>query len=99
MLDISDLEARFFMALGHPNRIKIVEVILKKGSRCNCELVTDTGFKQSNLSRHIKELINAGVLRFRREGNKVRYEIADKRIQKVIELVESIVKSNVFKIV
>ena len=91
MRDIYELESRFFLALGHPSRLKIIEV-LSRGSRCNCELVMDTGLKQSNLSRHIKELVEVGILRARRDGVRVNYEIADKRIFDILRLVNSLVK-------
>ena len=49
------------LAIAHPNRIRILE-LLRKDVRCNCELAPALEMEQSNLSRHLKILVQAGVI-------------------------------------
>ena len=58
----ADLKAEILLALAHPNRIRIVE-LLRKDVMCNCELAPALELEQSNLSRHLKILVQAGILR------------------------------------
>jgi len=72
-------------ALAHPNRIRIVEY-LRKDVRCNCELAPALKLEQSNLSRHLKILVQAGILTSSKSGLRVNYEVADDRVFKLLDL-------------
>ncbi len=87
--DISQLSSEILSLLANANRIRIL-TRLQQGKTCNCDLITDLQIEQSNLSRHLKLLTQAGVLIRTQKGTKVYYEIADKRILKVIEMAENI---------
>ncbi len=47
--------------LADPLRAQIVE-ILARGPACVCHLVDDTGAKQPNVSGHLKQLRQAGLV-------------------------------------
>ncbi len=64
-----------FKALGHPTRLSIVEM-LAKGERCVCEIVPAFGDSQATISRHLDVLLLAGIVRRRREGVKMIYDLA-----------------------
>jgi DNA-binding transcriptional ArsR family regulator len=68
-------KARLFKALGHPTRLFLVER-LAEGPRCVCELVPLVPGRQATTSRHLAVLVATGVLRRRREGVKMIYELA-----------------------
>lgn len=74
-----ELKANILTALAHPNRIRILE-LLKEGVKCNCEIAPELNLEQSNLSRHMKVLVQEGILISWKEGLRVNYKIADKRI-------------------
>ena len=57
----AQLKAELLAALAHPNRIRIVEY-LGRDVHCNCELAPALDLEQSNLSRHLKILVQAGIL-------------------------------------
>jgi len=61
-------------ALAHPLRLEIVG-ILKSGEKSVSELVAETGSEQSNISRHLSVLTNAGILCGRKAGLKVYYSL------------------------
>lgn len=87
-------KAEILLAIAHPNRIRILEQ-LQKEIKCNCELAPALGLEQSNLSRHLKILTQAGILISWKEGLRVNFKIADKRIFDLLELAESIASRSV----
>ena len=87
------MKARLLAALAHPNRIRILE-FLKKDVRCNCEIAPALGLEQSNLSRHLKILVQAGVLVSWKEGLRVNFKLAHPQVFKMLDLAESIVREN-----
>lgn len=79
-----DLTASVFAALGHPNRLRILE-LLREGERCHCELEPALGLEQSNLSRHIKVLQTAGIISSRRDGIRRLLAVTDPCIFEVVD--------------
>jgi ArsR family transcriptional regulator len=79
-----ELKANILTALAHPNRIRILE-FLKKGIKCNCEIAPALELEQSNLSRHLKILVQEGILISWKDGLRVNYKIADERIFDILD--------------
>ncbi len=70
--------ARYMKALGHPARIAILEVLIKKQA-CICgDIVDELPLSQSTVSQHLKELKEAGLIKGDIEGVKVCYCIDEK---------------------
>jgi DNA-binding transcriptional ArsR family regulator len=64
--------------LGHPARIAIIEILLKRNA-CICnDLVDDLPLSQSTISQHLKELKEAGLITGEIEGTSVCYCINEK---------------------
>jgi len=82
------LQAEFCKAMAHPKRIRILRM-LNDGEKSVNELSKMTGISQSNISQHLAILRNFGLLRTRREGTTIYYEIMDRRIVEACELVRS----------
>jgi ArsR family transcriptional regulator len=74
-----DMKAALVLAaLGNHHRLQVVR-LLRKGERCVCEITPALDLDQSVVSRHLSTLTRAGVLRHRRDGRRVFYQIADRR--------------------
>jgi ArsR family transcriptional regulator len=86
-----DLKAAILKALAHPNRLRILEA-LHSGEICNCEIGPKLKLEQSNLSRHLQALAEAGLVLARRDGVRMMYRVADGRVFKVLDLVGEMVK-------
>jgi len=86
---ITQKKANLLTAIAHPNRIKILEE-LRTEIKCNCELAPALGLEQSNLSRHLKVLTQSGILISWKDGLRVNYKIADARIFKILDQIESV---------
>lgn len=79
-----EIKAELFKALGHPARIRILELIAD-GETPVSELLADTGMESSHLSQHLAVLRRAGVVSSRREGNAVYYTTAHSSVSTLLE--------------
>jgi len=91
-----ELKAEILSALAHPNRIRILEY-LRRDVRCNCELAPALELEQSNLSRHLKILVQAGVLLSWKDGLRVNFKVADERIFRILDTATTLAKQDVEK--
>ncbi len=57
-------------ALGDPTRLQIVDVVRKSAPEavCQCELVPLFAMSQAGLAKHLKVLVDAGILASERRG-------------------------------
>lgn len=68
-------KAEFFRTLGHPVRIRVLE-LLSERERAVHELLAEVSIEQSNLSQQLGVLRLAGLVEQRREGGQVIYSLA-----------------------
>ena len=68
-------KAEFFRTLGHPARIRILE-LLSEGELAVHELHAQIEIEPSNLSQQLAVLRNAGLVTRSRRGGRVLYAIA-----------------------
>lgn len=68
--------ARFFKAFSDETRLRILQLLLK-GELCICELMEVLNLPQSNVSRHMAYLKNAGLVDDRREAVWVYYSLTE----------------------
>ena len=73
---LSETKAELFKALGHPARIRSLEV-LADGERSVGELQPLVGIELSHLSQQLGVLRRAGLVSARKEGSTVVYAIKD----------------------
>ena len=73
---IHELKAELFKALAHPLRVRILELLVP-GERAVSDLLAETGLEASHLSQHLAVLRRTRVVVAHREGNAVRYRLAD----------------------
>jgi len=77
-----------FHALSDETRLGIIE-LLRKGERCVCELTDTLDAAQSRLSFHLRVLKDAGIVRDRKEGRWVHYELNSEAFEEIEALVGS----------
>jgi len=87
-----DFKAEILKALAHPNRLRILETLRREGEVCNCEIGPKLNLEQSNLSRHLLALSDAGLVTAYKDGVRMMYRVADQRVFKLMDLVGEIVK-------
>lgn len=84
-----------FHALSDETRLEIIE-LLRKGERCVCELTDTLDAAQSRLSFHLRVLKDAGIVRDRKDGRWVYYEL-DREVFEEVETIVSGMKPRVLK--
>jgi ArsR family transcriptional regulator len=68
-------KAEFFRTLGHPVRIRVLE-LLGNGPLAVRDLLANIEIEASNLSQQLAVLRRAGIVTSAREGGTVRYALA-----------------------
>jgi ArsR family transcriptional regulator len=84
--DRTDRAIELFHALSDETRLEIIE-LLRKGERCVCELTDTLDAAQSRLSFHLRVLKDAGIVRDRKDGRWVYYELDPEAFEEVETLV------------
>ncbi|MGB3287534.1 MULTISPECIES: ArsR/SmtB family transcription factor [Mycobacteriaceae] len=80
---LHQVKAEFFKTLGHPARIRVLELLAER-DRTVGELLPEIGLEASNLSQQLGVLRRAGVVTATKEGNTVVYSIASPVITELL---------------
>lgn len=84
-----ELTSRALKAMSHPLRLKILCVLGDREISVQ-EIVESVGTSQSNISQHLAILRDKGVLRTRKDANRVYYRVSDPRTLKLIGLMRDV---------
>lgn len=88
---LTDIAATFKL-LGDPTRLKILQA-LASGELCVCDLAALLEVSVSAVSHQLRLLRAQGVVRFRREGKIVYYQLDDDHIRQVMTDMRSHIES------
>lgn len=80
-----DKKVKFFKALGDETRLKIVGYLLEN-DYCACDFAPMTEKDQTTISRHLRVLVEANVLRFKKKGRNRVYAIKDNEVRQTLSL-------------
>ncbi len=70
-----EVKAEFFKALGHPSRIRVLE-LLSSGQKSVSELLPLVGINPPHLSQQLAILKRAGLVQTQRDGTSIYYSLA-----------------------
>lgn len=87
------LKAEFFRALGHPVRVRILQ-LLREGERTVGSLQAALDLDSSGTSQQLAALRKQGLVESRREGTSVYYRVKDARTLELLELAKAIIVAN-----
>src|SRR5262245_12453507 len=90
---IYQLKAEFFKTLGHPARIRVLEV-LREGERSVGELIAEVGLEPSHMSQQLALLRRASIVQSRKDGSTVLCSVTDPRVFELLEVAKQILTSN-----
>jgi DNA-binding transcriptional ArsR family regulator len=82
-------KARFFRALAHPARIRILETLVR-GDRSVQELQEALALEQPMVSQHLAVLRNQGIVTSEKKGLSVRYSLRDPAIGDLLSVARRI---------
>jgi ArsR family transcriptional regulator len=81
--------ARAMKAMSHPLRLKILCVLGDQEASVQ-DIVDSVGTSQSNISQHLAILRDKGVLRTRKDANRVYYRIGDTRTLSLLGMMREV---------
>lgn len=81
-----EIKARLFKGLAHPLRIRVLELLAAepRSPHTVSDLLAATELEPSHLSQHLAVLRHHGLVRSSREGNSVRYELANDGVAELL---------------
>jgi DNA-binding transcriptional ArsR family regulator len=88
-LELQQFKANFFKALGHPLRIRILELLAEGDKNVN-ELQTLIGSEGSAVSQQLAILRNNNIVYGTKDGNKVTYSLRDPMIIELLGVARQI---------
>ena len=85
--DASQLE-RVFKALADRHRVKILNRLMSSEGEavCVCDLEDLLGLKQSTVSYHLKQLLDAGLVEREKRGTFAYFSLSDGALERVRDL-------------
>jgi ArsR family transcriptional regulator len=90
---IYQVKAEFFKTLGHPARIRILEV-LREGERPVSELLPEVGIEASHLSQQLGLMRRANLIQARKVGSNVYYSVGDPALFELLEVAKRIITAS-----
>ncbi|WP_019875244.1 ArsR/SmtB family transcription factor [Sporichthya polymorpha] len=89
---LHQLKAEFFKTLGHPVRIRVLE-LLSEREQTVAEMLPEVNVEASNLSQQLAVLRRAGLVTSRREGSNVRYALVSPKVAELLVVARGILTS------
>ena len=74
-----DSKVKFFKALGDETRLTILSYLLEH-IYCACDFSSLTRKDQTTVSKHLKVLVEAGILKYEKQGRNIIYSIKNEEI-------------------
>jgi len=81
---LTRFRAKIFNALSDPIRLEIIE-FLRDGEKCVCEITPHVKLLQPVVSRHLKILKDAGLVKRRKKGTWHMYSVTNSGVYNVID--------------
>jgi len=86
---LHQLKAEFFKTLGHPMRIRVLEM-LSEHERSVGEMLAELGVEASNLSQQLAVLRRSGLVTARREASTVFYSLTSPQVAELLAVARRI---------
>jgi DNA-binding transcriptional ArsR family regulator len=90
---IAEAKADLFKAMGHPARVRVLEVLAARDSTIG-ELAAETGLELSHLSQQVAVLRRAGLVDSRRVKNTVVCSLRDPRTSQLLVVARQLLSDN-----
>jgi DNA-binding transcriptional ArsR family regulator len=86
---LHQLKAEFFKTLGHPVRIRVLE-LLSEREHAVAEMLPEVGVEAANLSQHLALLRRTGLVATRRQGSSVFYSLTSPEVAELLRVARRI---------
>ncbi|MCZ4604077.1 metalloregulator ArsR/SmtB family transcription factor [Streptomyces sp. Lzd4kr] len=83
------LKAEFFKTLGHPARIRVLE-LLSAREHAVAEMLPEVGIEPAHLSQQLAVLRRANLVKTRKEGSTVYYSLTSPKVAELLRVARTI---------
>ncbi|MFJ9539211.1 ArsR/SmtB family transcription factor [Streptomyces sp. NPDC101225] len=83
------LKAEFFKTLGHPARIRVLE-LLSEREHAVAEMLPEVGIEPAHLSQQLAVLRRANLVKTRKEGSTVYYSLISPQVAELLRVARTI---------
>ena len=66
---------KMLKAIADGNRFRIFNLLMDNGETCACELLKDFNISQPTLSRHMKVMVDSGLITARKDAQWMKYSV------------------------
>ena len=66
---------KMLKAIADGNRFRIFNILMDNGETCACELLKEFNISQPTLSRHMKVMVDSGLIVARKEAQWMKYSV------------------------
>ena len=86
--EAAEQASTFLKSLGNAHRLRILCLIMEE-ERPVGDLAEGVGLAQSAVSQHLARMRAEGLIKARRDGQTIYYQVADKNVARMLKLLES----------
>ena len=83
------LKAEFFKTLGHPARIRVLE-LLSEREHAVAEMLPQVGIEAAHLSQQLAVLRRANLVTYRKQGSTVYYSLTSPQVAELLAVARQI---------
>jgi DNA-binding transcriptional ArsR family regulator len=83
-----EMNASIFQALSDPSRLRIVELLLSSAMTVG-DIAVKLGIRQPQVSKHLRTLLDFGLVEVKAEANRRRYMLRTEPLQEMDQWLES----------
>jgi DNA-binding transcriptional ArsR family regulator len=83
-VDVVQDASRVLRCIGHPIRLRIIELLDSRGELNVSAVQEALGLEQATASQHLNLMRDKAILRSRRDGVNVFYEVRDDKVVQII---------------
>ena len=84
------VKAEFFKTLGHPARIRVLE-LLSERDHSVAEMLPDVGIEATSLSQQLGVLRRSGLVTTRKQGSTVIYSLTSPQVAELLRVARTII--------
>lgn len=88
---VHEMKANLFRVLGHPARVRLLEILRDEGECSVGALQAELELDSGGTSQHLAALRRIGLVESRREGTSVFYRVPDRRVFELLEAGRAII--------
>lgn len=86
---------KMLKAIADGNRYKIFNLLMDNGETCACELLKDFNISQPTLSRHMKVMVDSGLISARKDAQWMKYSVNPEALKELKDAISVTVPGDI----